>query len=651
MEENKKTLLREVIDIGSTVSGFGYQLYEKGRSDEWIPCPGCRKTWYVPTVIIEKDKNPDAEQENDLYGNTALEVAKKRESVVSAEFKQYLYNPEGEKYKEAKRLTVKFMAFIRSVLENGHELGKEVYEKTEKEVFITVPLIASKGISDDMIKSAQAAGFTKKNGYNKVEKIDEARSLADIILSDENSGFKRALTDLARHPEQHQTVMFIDIGGLTIDINLALVSYDREKDYTFKQIGIWPQASDRKGVNSLGGGITLDMALRDYLEKNGFINPEASDKSVRMRGYMDFREFKEYANDIFWKYGKAPDRLNGLGMDPDDELFPEKDYKEEKDRHLTPDLFIREVAADYISTIIEGIRKAVRDGSEHKYVKEAGMSIGEESIDWIFITGGGSSIFFMKDMLTGNLPDCIDNLNLEKIKNEPERIIGLDAENKTLGCVHGGLIYTGKFILSAVSDYDIELKIYPKYVFKTVKKPIYREVIPIMKKGDILPTEIPFETYIDFTYSASLSGLEVEMNLLQNNMEDISKKEKLGKISGGKTNMSVIKDAGNALWTTAKAGAVPAAAAAAGSVLNALQLPAGDQLLDAGRNAWAKNQGGIKTKTNKFYDSLDFARSHKESLHLKGSFAVDGNRVLTGTVSVDAESIKENKEPLTVTLD
>ena len=279
------------------------------------------------------------------------------------------------------------MEFMRTALECSHNISKELYETMEKEVYITVPLVASNGIANEMLEIAKQAGFTKENGYTKLSKMDEARSLTDLVLSVEGSKINNELHELARNPKECQTILFIDIGGLTIDMNLAVIRYDEKENYAFQQIGIWPQASDRKEVNHLGGGITLDMALKNYLLKNGFIHPEVTEKTINARGYMEFREFKERANNEYWMKGETVDRLDGLGVDVNANLYPENNYKKAFDRQLSPELFVKEVAADYIKTIITGIRTVLKDGANHTYAKELGLDIREESLDWIFITG------------------------------------------------------------------------------------------------------------------------------------------------------------------------------------------------------------------------------------------------------------------------
>lgn len=649
MEENRY-LLREVIDFGSTVSGMGYQLYQQDKDGNWIAQEEFRNTWYLPTVIVEKDKNPEASLENDLFGNTALLKSKKANVKAATEFKQYLYNPEGNKYEEAKRVTIKFMEFMRGVLESRHNISKELYETMEKEVYITVPLVASNGIADEMLQIAKSAGFTKENGYTKLSKMDEARSLTDLVLSVEDSKINDELQGLARKPKECQTILFIDIGGLTVDMNLALIRYDEKENYSFQQIGIWPQASDRKKVNHLGGGITLDMALKTYLLKNGFVHPEVTENVINTRGYMDFREFKERANNEYWMKGETVDRLDGLGVDVNANLYPENNYKKAFDQQLSPELFIKEVAADYINTIINGIRTVLNDGANHKYAKDLGLDIREETLDWIFITGGGSNIFFMEDMLLGKLPDFIKNLRLEKIMNDPERILGLNAENKTLACVQGGLLYTGKFVLSAVADYSLEISVYPKYIGKKADMPLCKETIRIMKKGDILPIEIPFQKKIPFEYRTSLSGFEISLELLQNDMHDISKKENIGKMATAKNALSVAEDVGNVAFQTGKVAVVGAVGFLAAAALSVVSPSTSQSALNTVKHAVVNHRHELKRSAKDFKNGLDFSNKHKETLEVKATFTVDKERVLSGTISATSLSTKDNQKPLTITL-
>lgn len=649
--EEKKFLLREVIDFGSTVSGMGYQLYQQDEQGNWIPQKDYRNTWYLPTVIVEKDKNPEARLETDLFSNTALLKLKKSNVKASTEFKQYLYNPEGDQYEEAKRLTTKFLEFMRTILESRHNISKELYETMEKEVYITVPLVASFGISDEMLKIAQNAGFTEQNGYNKVEIMDEARSLTDLVLSADDSRIKDVLNGLAKNPKEYQTILFIDIGGLTIDMNLALIRYDEKENYALQQIGIWPQASDRQKVNHLGGGITLDMALKDYLLANQFVHPQVTENMINAHGYMDFREFKEMANNDFWMKGKTVERLDGLGVDVNADLYPEKNYKSAFEQQLSPELFIKEVAADYIKTIIAGIRTALSDGANHQYAKDLGADIQEETLDWIFITGGGSNMFFMEDMLLGKLPEFIPNLKFEKIQKDPKRILGLNAKNKTLACVQGALLYTRKFVLSAVSDYSMEISVYPKYIGTKANYPLWKETIQIMKKGDILPIEKSFEKEIPFLYETNLTGFEVYLELLQNDMHDISKTENIGKMATAKNSLAVAKDIGNIAFQSGKVVAVGLGAAAVVGALSAVgKSHEGQRFVNMAKSVWVNNRYAIKNSWNDFKSNLDFANKHQETLKLQATFTVDKDRVMSGTLSATSLSTEDNQKPLTITL-
>ena len=121
---------------------------------------------------------------------------------------------------------------------------------------------------------------------------------------------------------------------------------------------------------------------------------------------------------------------------------------------------MKEVASEYIKTLTVAIRSVIKNGAAHKAAK--GMDVREETIDWIFLTGGGSNIFFLRPMLRGQLPQGLPTLNLEKIKQQPERILPDELDtallDHTMNCVNGALCYTGDFIASSPADYQIMIR-------------------------------------------------------------------------------------------------------------------------------------------------------------------------------------------------
>ena len=256
----------------------------------------------------------------------------------------------------------------------------------------------------------------------------------------------------------------------------------------------------------------------------------------------------------------------------------------------------------------------------------------------------------MEDLLLGKFPEFIPNLKLEKIQNDPERLLGLNAENKTLACVHGGLIYTGKFVLSAVSNYSLEISVYPKYIGKKANTPLYKDTLRIMKKGDVLPKEISLKKDIPFEYKANLTGFEVSLELMQNDMHDIAKKETIGKMASAKNSLAVASDVGNGLFQVGKVAAVGLGGVIAGAVISGVNPSAGKQFMNAAKYAVVTHKKEIRNTAKDFVKDLDFANAHNETLKIEGIFTVDKERILSGTLSATSLSTKNNQKPLTITL-
>ena len=132
------------------------------------------------------------------------------------------------------------------------------------------------------------------------------------------------------------------------------------------------QKARKKTAAELCGGLALDQALRGYLEKNHFVNPEVVEEAVKLHGYMDFREFKEQSNDYYWRHGGTRDTLDGLGVDYDQGLLPEADYEKNPEKRLTPERFMKDVASGYINTLTDAIRQVIRAGAAHEAALRGG---------------------------------------------------------------------------------------------------------------------------------------------------------------------------------------------------------------------------------------------------------------------------------------
>ena len=219
--------MRIAVDFGSTVSALAWNLLEqKSPNAGFAPMEGAGWKMQFPTIIVEKSRNPAAPFGTTLFGEDALDALKQLSGLkASTEFKHGLYDPTAEGFQESCRLTILFLGYLRWFLECNHDLSDELFRAAEKEVWYTTPLISAYDSNQLMQNLLIEAGFTPENGYGHFRKLDEATSLSSLALSSNNALFQRAIRKSAKDHRRKELALFIDIGGLTADINLVSFYY------------------------------------------------------------------------------------------------------------------------------------------------------------------------------------------------------------------------------------------------------------------------------------------------------------------------------------------------------------------------------------------------------------------------------------------
>lgn len=656
--------MRIAVDFGSTVSALAWNLLERKTPKagySLVEGNGWEKSF--PTVIVEKSQNPGQSFENNLYGEDALDVLKKQPGVKAAtEFKHGLYDPNSPDFRESCRLTVLFLGYLRQFLESNHNLSGEIFSTAEKEVCYTTPLISAYNANLIMQEMLLQAGFTPENGYARLKKMDEVTSLSSLALSSKNSLFKEEMKKLEQDENGLALALIIDIGGLTADINLVLFRYDVGPagywDYQCQQLSCWPEpSSHEKTADSLCGGLALDQALCRYLMTNGFIHPQMVQEALEQRGYMDFREFKEQSNDYYWRLGRARDTLDGLEMvDYARGLIPEANFEATPTKCLTPERFMTEVAADYIRALTQAIRSVIREGAAHEAAQ--GLDIREETIDWVFLTGGGSNIFFLRPMLCGQLPQGLPELNLKKIKSSPERILPDENDSSlldhTMNCVNGVLCYSGNLVASSPADYQIQMRFVSSD--GTNSTVIHEQTVPLVTKRDILPVERSGAFDFTYHYTSSLRDIRCELLLLQSGEENISAVgAAVDPSSASKTSDAETKDslarAGRGAVNTAKR-LLPAVGyiVAAGALVFLQQQEGAKDFARAARNAFFVNRHEFESEIHSIQDNMgEFANritsDGDDTMHVTYLFRVDEERHIICQLTAESKSFTKDAVP------
>ena len=137
------------------------------------------------------------------------------------------------------------------------------------------------------------------------------------------------------------------------------------------------------------GGREVDRAIFDYLVKEECLIPRfANECWEHGTGKTLFRKLKENNNEAL-RAGKPIASLGAIRTacgDPDEMETPARKYK---DCLITQDIFENRICERYINSLCQALHDVLRD------------KVGEDEVDGIFLTGAGSRLYFVHDLLLG----------------------------------------------------------------------------------------------------------------------------------------------------------------------------------------------------------------------------------------------------------
>lgn len=649
----KKYVQKLAIDFGSTVSTIGWQLFERENEEHIVPLKDTQTVFTLPTIMVERGKNPNLRLDHDLYGEKAYTFMRKNPgTVTTANFKLDFYDMSSKGHAEAHRATIKFFSFLREQFEHSQTLTNAQKTETDLEVWFTTPVMASTDGCKLLEQAADKAGFTPVRNYPKgcIHIVDEARCLADLAFSDTNNLLYKHLSQLALNPGSAELVLLVDIGGLTADICLASIRYDQNTNYRLEELSSWPP--NGLSEDHLLGGIVLDKAIYNYLDGKGFINSEAARKLINAIGYSEYRQLKENANTIFWSVGKALDKLGAIGIDADKGLYAPHSYTKSPESHLSPQVFLQEVATPYIKGLSDAVKNVIKRATDSP--QGQGLDVREENIDWVFLTGGGSSMFFMRDWLLGKM-GMGESLHLAKLQKDPNRLIS-SRFNPTESTVRGALAYTGKLILHAKTAYYLDVTLVSRDVLSKTKKVMDFRRLQVVPDNGVFPCIYKGEYSFDTVYKASNISLQCRMSLVRGDSgKPVYSQSEEQNFSLSKTGTAIAKDVGNAVGKSAAWAA--AGVVAFGLCVGALEVV--ELVGGAFPPLRGAAQAGILESQKRFSQKLEeykyikresgkpsildkmaqIDRTFTERVSVKYKFEADANGVLSIAVSVLSPSL------------
>ncbi len=382
----------------------------------------------IPTVFLKwigQGDRPSKWQRDIPAGNIALGLIKERfenDIEVIREFKKDLFytdeekqnDPEkAKKYEKACEHVKAFLEYLREVKNTN---VSNQYEPEETKTYITVP-VRSKNSDFAVIKK-----LAEEIRWSNVEILDEAKSALDFAIFKPDSelmeGIKKSTVNDIIH------VLLIDIGGSTTDIIHVEISPDGKGSYKSDYKTQWPPIAETDTL----GCIEIDKAIADLMLKKEYLLENLVNAQIDKEGYINFTKFKEKWSDKAKEGQVVPylDDLRNLACDPNEQVFAPVNYSKETDK------LGRKEFEDLIHNYIIKMQNAIRSVLNHDKIKE-------QELDYVVLTGGGSEMYGIEEMVLGKLN--IENpLNFTKIKKNPVACIHGCRENPSAACCLGNLL-------------------------------------------------------------------------------------------------------------------------------------------------------------------------------------------------------------------
>ena len=387
------------IDFGTSTSVVRVKRYKDGMPVEGGSVLDTNSVIFngtYPTVPTLIQRTGDTA----YYGYDA-QVAKKK-AILFHGFKTDLESPDEKRRQEARELTQEFLVYLAAVYRAQSEGGHLGDADDQERTLISYPVKWSADTKRFMVEAAEKAGFPR------VEGMDEAQAaIHAVTLQSQDYLQKRGYLKEGKSC----TVLLIDMGAGTTD--LVLCRYTPGERAETEILSTWPVSGD-----ILFGGQEVEMLLQDYIREK--LPEDMAGMVLKRCGFDKFKTWKEM---VVSPALARNERVEGFA---DLDLITELLDLEMEPYGLTRSVF-EENAAEYLKKFPELVNGCVN---------AAGAAARD--IELVLLTGGHSQWYFVKEMLTGRMPEICGEL-LPKIAENPERVIPVTRPQETVAL---GLVYT-----------------------------------------------------------------------------------------------------------------------------------------------------------------------------------------------------------------
>ena len=398
------------IDFGTSTTYMNVKRYNGNQPDgdrfSYIPVMFNygESSGYVATIVRE---NADGSFD---FGEKAAEPL--AGSRIYSEIKMRLESDNETERAEAMRITKEFFRFLYATyLQQAANLGSE---DDEVETVVSYPVKWQADTSRFMLEAAQEAGFQNVRG------MDEAEAAVAAVLCQNSNGKGLIYADKPGY------LLLIDMGAGTTDLVVCKYRIS-DGGLAIELVTSWPQNSDEPTF----GGREIDAMLSQYVE--GYLSQALAPALHQLAHDManapgSAKKWKELtvskqlsANNPVTTCGYLDGIRSMLSTH-----FPAFGRAEFED-------FAGSGLRDYVR-LLEGCL-------EESCHQDAQFS--EVGLDLVILTGGHSAWYFAKEILTGAMAGWLEHPALTRVRENPNRVIGLPNPQTTvsLGLVYSKLPY------------------------------------------------------------------------------------------------------------------------------------------------------------------------------------------------------------------
>lgn len=397
------------IDFGTSTTVVHVKNYTDGKpsggdgtSIQYVEFDG---QGMVPTLIQKVE-------DTCYFGYDAKQP--KKDEKICRNFKMKLESRDEQERAEAEELTFLFFQFLHEAYEEQKvHFGTAQSEKT----LISYPAKWTERTRRFMISCAERAGFTNVRG------MDEPTAAMYSVCVQERERVE-GLGVLEKGKSSY--VLMIDMGAGTTDLALCRYQAGAQAEILLT----WPSTE----APLFFGGHEMDRILMDVLKNYLLDNGFSEDGVARFMS-----QYEETCR--VWKENTVSGAL-AENKQVDFCFFISSVFQI---MGITPGKFpvisrasLEHTAGGYLkiyAMLVNGILEEAKK-------KIQGFS-GSEQIDLVILTGGHSQWYFAEGVLTGEV-DAGLPVNIEKIRERPERVIRLSRPQET---VARGMVYSGQEIV------------------------------------------------------------------------------------------------------------------------------------------------------------------------------------------------------------